>query len=234
MDLDQYLSNINSLYKLDIVTELFDGRIPALTQEIINQMAKKMGLNFILIKDPEGNVCMANNKEVRPEFRQNFSVIDILDYMYAIFHSSNFNSAEKESFRINFQYPNNAEVFWELTELGSQLKQIHSLKKIKSDIFITELSVKGNCIISNPHFDMYSSKENSYGRVYINESQFFENIPETTWTFTVQNHQPAQKWLENKKGQKMNLDDIIYYQKILFALAETERLVSKINEIKLQ
>jgi len=233
MELDQYLSTINSLYKLDIVTELFDGKIPVLTHEIINQMAEKTGLYYVLTKNPEGNVCMANNKEVRPEFRQNFTAFDSLDYMYAIFHSSNFNSAEKESFIINFQYPDNAEVFWEFTELGSQLKQIHSLKKIKSDIFITEFSVKGNCIISNPHFEMYSSKKNSYGRLYINESQFFENVPETTWTFTVQNHQPAQKWLEDKKGQKMNLDDIIYYQKILFALSETDRLVSKINEFKL-
>ncbi|WP_281226820.1 type ISP restriction/modification enzyme [Flavobacterium aquiphilum] len=234
MELDQYLSTINSLYKLDMVTELFGRKIPVLTQEIINQMAKKTGLYFVLTKNPEGNVCMANNKEVRPEFRQNFSAVDSLDYMYAIFHSSNFSSAEKESFGMGFQYPGNAEVFWVLTELGSQLKQIHSLKKIKSDMFITEFSVKGNCIISNPHFEMYSSKEKNYGHVYINESQFFENVPETTWIFTIQNHQPAQKWLENKKGQKMNPDDIIYYQKILFALSETEQLVSKINEIKLQ
>lgn len=234
MELDQYLFTISSLYKLDIVTELFDVEIPTLTQGIINQMANKTGLNFVLIKDPEGNVCMANNKEVRPEFRQNFSVIDILDYMYAISYSLNFRLTGEEFVKINLQYPKDSETFWELAELGLQLKRIHSLKNIKSDNFIIEFNDEGNSIISNPHFEINVSMKKNLGRVYINETQHFENVPETVWTFTIENHQPAKKWLENRLGQKMNPDDIICYQKILLAISETERLVTKINEIKLE
>jgi predicted helicase len=137
MTLDQYLSNISTEYKNAISTELYDGTIPNLTEDIINQIAHKIELHFILAKDPEGNVCMANNKDLRSEFRQTFDPIDILDYAYAILNSSNFRLTSKKILKMNFPYPKNAETFWELAEIGSQIKQIHSLKILKTEDSIT-------------------------------------------------------------------------------------------------
>lgn len=137
MTLDQYLSSISTAYKDGIATELYEGEIPNLTEEIINQIAHKTGLHFILTKDSEGNVCMANNKEVRPEFRHTFAPIDILDYAYAILNSSNFRSTDKNSLKTNFSYPKDTKTFWELAELGSQIKKNHSLENLKAEDFIT-------------------------------------------------------------------------------------------------
>jgi hypothetical protein len=133
MTLDQYLSSISATYQQGIAPELYNGNILKLTEEIINQIAHKTGLNFIFVKDSEGNVCMANNKEVRPEFRQTFDPIDILNYVYAVLHSSSFHSRDKEYLKMNFLYPKNAEIFWILSEIGSQIKQIHSLENQKTD-----------------------------------------------------------------------------------------------------
>jgi len=137
MTLDQYLSSISATYQDGIATELYNGNIPNLTEETINQIAHKTSLNFILEKDPDGNVCMINNKELRPEFRQTFTPIDILDYAYAILHSSNFRSADHKILKTNFPYPNNAESFWKLAELGSKIKKIHSLKTLNIEDFST-------------------------------------------------------------------------------------------------
>lgn len=128
MNSDKHLFNINSAYKTSIAGKSYDVKIPNITPEIINQIAHKTGLTFIAAKDPEGNVCMANDKEVRAEFRQNFSPIDALNYIYAVLHSADFCSTDKESFETNFPYPKNAEIFWKLAELGCQIKQIHSPK----------------------------------------------------------------------------------------------------------
>lgn len=133
MDPDQHLHNIRSAYKKGIVPHLFDREIPNLTPETISQTALKTHLNFILPKDPEGNVCMANSKEVRPEFRQNFSAVDILDYLFALSHSSKFKTAEKDYLEIHFAAPKNAEMFWDLAQLGSKIKQIHSFQNIKTE-----------------------------------------------------------------------------------------------------
>jgi predicted helicase len=62
-------------------------RIPNLNLEIVNKIAKQLGLTFVPEKELEGNVCMANNDEVRPEFRQTLAPIDVLDYIYAVLHS---------------------------------------------------------------------------------------------------------------------------------------------------
>jgi predicted helicase len=137
MTLNQYLSSISSAYKLSIATELYDTRIPNLTPEIINKIANNTGLAFILTKDPEGNVCMINNNEIRPEFRQNFVPIDVLNYAYAVLHSSKYRSINKESLQTDFPYPKNAELFWELSELGSKIKEIHSQESPNTEDFIT-------------------------------------------------------------------------------------------------
>src|SRR6187402_517997 len=137
MTLEQYLSSISATYQHGIAAELYTGIIPNLAEETINQIAHKTGLHFILEKAPEGDVCMTNNKEVRAEFRETFSPIDILDYAYAILHSSKFRSAEVKISKTNFPYPKNAEIFWKFAEIGSQIKKIHSMKTLNTEDFLT-------------------------------------------------------------------------------------------------
>lgn len=133
MNSNQHLFDLSTAYKKTIAPHLFDREIPNITTETINQTALKTRLNFILAKDPEGNVCMANNREIRPEFRQNFTPTDMLDYTYAIMHSSKFGTAKKEYLENNFPAPKNAEMFWDLALLGSKIKQIHSFQSIKTE-----------------------------------------------------------------------------------------------------
>ncbi|MFW6257781.1 MAG: type ISP restriction/modification enzyme, partial [Prolixibacteraceae bacterium] len=57
-----------------------NSRSPNLNIEIVNQIVKNLGLTFVPEKEPEGNVCMANNQEVRQEYKTTFAPIDLLDY----------------------------------------------------------------------------------------------------------------------------------------------------------
>ena len=56
------------------------------------------------------------------------------------------------------------------------------------------------------------------GKVYINETQYFDNVPEVAWNFFIGGYQPAQKWLKDRKDRKLEFDDILHYQKIIVAL----------------
>ena len=71
------------------------------------------------------------------------------------------------------------------------------------------------------------------GRVYINETQYFENVPETAWNFNVGGYQPAKKWLKDRKGKTLKLEDTEHYQKIIVALFQTDRLIKKISKIEI-
>ena len=67
------------------------------------------------------------------------------------------------------------------------------------------------------------------GRVYINVTQYFANVPRTAWEFYIGGYQPAQKWLKDRKGRTLSFDDISHYGKIISVLTETARLMTEID-----
>lgn len=72
------------------------------------------------------------------------------------------------------------------------------------------------------------SQLNSGGKIDIDATQFFDKAPEVAWKFYIGGYQPAQKWLKDRKGRTLTLDDVKHYQKILKILAETDRVMGKI------
>jgi len=71
------------------------------------------------------------------------------------------------------------------------------------------------------------------GKVYINRTQFFDNVPPEAWTFYIGGYQPAQKWLKDRKGRTLNFDDVNHYRKIIGILLETNSIMQQIDEIGL-
>ena len=78
-----------------------------------------------------------------------------------------------------------------------------------------------------------SPKEGNLGRVYINETQYFANVPKVAWNFYIGGNQPAQKWLKDRKERELSTDDIFHYQKIIVALTETDRIMKEIDKIEI-
>ncbi len=67
------------------------------------------------------------------------------------------------------------------------------------------------------------------GRVFINEEQYFDQVPKIAWEFYIGGYQPAQKWLKDRKGRELSSDDVLHYQKIIVALVNTDRLMKEID-----
>ena len=71
------------------------------------------------------------------------------------------------------------------------------------------------------------------GNIYINEEQYFANVPEVAWNFYIGGYQPAQKWLKDRKGDVLTFEDVLHYQKIIVALNETNKVMLNIDKIDL-
>ena len=66
------------------------------------------------------------------------------------------------------------------------------------------------------------------GQVWINDKQYFGNVPESVWEFYIGGYQPAQKWLKDRKGHILSFDEIKHYLHIIHALEETMKLMKEI------
>ncbi|NLO01613.1 MAG: hypothetical protein GX126_04725 [Bacteroidales bacterium] len=214
-------------------------KISNLTAEISNQAAEKFGLIFVLKKEPPGNVCFINNPEVRPAFKTTFTLVDILDYIYASIHSTSCLKKNKEFLKIDFSRisnPNDVETFWRLAELGSELRQIHLLKSPGVNQFITSYQEDGENTITREMTTKSIgwepvNSENTVGRVWINDTRYFDNVPFVAWDLYIGDYQPAREWLKDRYGSTLTVEEILHYQKIIVALSETVRLIKEVDKI---
>lgn len=72
------------------------------------------------------------------------------------------------------------------------------------------------------------------GRIWINDSQYFGDIPLVAWEFYIGGYQPAQKWLKDRRKRRLSYEDVSHYQQIIVALTETDRLMREIDGVKLE
>jgi len=238
---EQLKNQINIIDSTTIVSNSNDNeieRIPNLNTEIVNQIAENLGLQFVSEKNLTGFENLVGLKTFAP--------IDIFDYIYAVLHSPSYREKYKEFLKIDFPrvpYPCKdakycVSTFWQLVQLGGELRQIHLLESPLVEKFITEYPVDGNHIVTKPHFVLQNLTgfENllGLGRVYINENQYFDKVPEVAWNFYIGGYQPAQKWLKDRKDRKLEFTDIQHYQKIIVALCETDRLMKLIDTIEIE
>src|SRR5690606_22251332 len=136
---------------------------PNLNLEIVNEIADKLGLSF------------TNEKE---NTENTFAPIDILDYIYAILHSPSYREKYKEFLKIDFPrvpYPKDKEIFWQLVKLGGEIRKIHLLESPIVEQYITEYPIDGNNVVGKPKY--------KDGKVYINDTQYFDNVPQVAWGF---------------------------------------------------
>jgi len=201
----------NNLSKAQSTLDHTPKRTPNLKINIVNQIAESLNLKFTPEKEStEGT----------------FAPIDLLDYIYAVLHSPTYREKYKEFLKIDFPrvpYPKDVDTFWQLVKLGGELRQLHLMESPSLNNLITQYPVGGSNLVEKV---IYTD-----GKVYINATQYFANVPQVAWGFYIGGYQPAQKWLKDRKDRTLMFDDILHYQKIVVALAETDRVMGEIDKI---
>lgn len=188
-------------------------RRPNLDMEIVGQIADRIGLQFE--EEKSGDEAM-------------FAPIDLLDYIYGILHSPSYREQFKEFLKVDFPripYPTDANEFRRVAEIGGELRRVHLMEA--SLPLVTEFNVSGSNKV-----EAIKITEDGDGlcKVWINDEQYFDNVPCVAWEFYIGGYQPAQKWLKDRKGMILDIDDIVHYQHMISALCRTNELMSKIDE----
>jgi predicted helicase len=179
---------------------IYEDRISNLKKEIVSEIEKQIG--------------------------ETFEPIDLLDYIYAVLHSSTYRERYKEFLKIDFPrvpYPENGSQFWALVKLGATLRKLHLMENVETGQGIATYPINGNNEIDKPTF-----KDN---KVYINETQYFDNVPVKAWNFYIGGYQSAQKWLKDRKGRTLGIEDVLHYQKIICVLKATGEVMQEVDKI---
>lgn len=169
----------------------------------------KLELLFSDVEQPAGNF-----KKVHSE--------DIFNYIYASLSSPSYREKYKEFLKTDYPRvprPKNWKDFWHKAELGKELCRLHLMEgNIRPTATFPNI---GDNIITKHTFDN--------NKVWINDSQYFDNVSELAWNFYIGGYQPAQKWLKDRKGRTLTFDDINHYGKIITVLNETDRIMKEIG-----
>ena len=216
------IDTLSPLYLYPEDTSLATKRFPNLDNEILAGIEKRLGLLFTPEKSEEPST---------------FAPIDLLDYIYAVLHSPNYRKQYAEFLKSDFPrvpYPENADTFWQLVELGGRLRQMHLMESPELSPLITQYPVSGDNKVTRKivkkDFEVID-EEKGLGRVWINDEQYFDNVPVTAWNFYIGGYQPAQKWLKDRHGRTLSYEDILYYQKIVKALMLTDEIMQEIDVV---
>jgi type I restriction-modification system DNA methylase subunit len=183
----------------------------------------------LYLYDDDGSKYANLKKEIVDDIEKiigKVSTEDIFDYVYAVLHSSSYRQRYKEFLKIDFPripYPKDEKTFRFLVELGNKLRKIHLMEDPELENLITTYSVQGDNLVEKVEY--------KGGNVWINDTQYFGNVPKEAWEFYIGGYQPAQKWLKDRKGRKLTYEDIIHYQKIVIVLMKTQQIMQEIDRI---
>jgi predicted helicase len=213
------LKEINYLFPLYIYPSTKNDLVSDIEQQ---ETARKANFSDSFIKDLENRLNLKFMIENKGDFETTVSALDVFHYMYAIFHSPTYRMRYAEFLKMDFPrlpLTSDKNLFKQLADLGEQLVEIHLMNAdIKNDCCFP---IKGNDTIEKVEY-----KDN---KVYINKTQYFDNVNSNVWEFHIGGYQVCQKWPKDRKGINLTYVEIEHYLYILAALEKTQELMTQID-----
>lgn len=148
----------------------------------------------------------------------------VFDYIYGVLHCTAYRETYAEFLKADFPripWPTTPDEFWTVADAGGQLRRLHLMKPADIGDAPYLFMGEGDNIAGKARF--------ADDKVWINETQYFDNSPKVSWTFCIGGYQPAQKWLKDRKGCALSFTDVKHYQRIIKILSETDRIMQTIT-----
>lgn len=170
------------------------------------------------------NYSMDIVEKVKSQIGKDIEPIELFDYIYGVLNSPIYIRKYQEFLRIDFPrvpYPKDFNEFTQLSELGKRLRELHTMEHSSSWTVEVGYPIMGSNVVEKVEY-----KNN---RVYINETQYFDNIQECVYNYYIGGYQPAQKWLKDRKSRKLAFEDIRHYQEIIYILVNTLKIIENFD-----
>lgn len=191
------------------------ARRPNISPEFIKDFSARLKLDFV----PDG----------KGDLKTTFGPEDIFHYAYAVFYSPGYRRRYAEFLKTDFPklpLTSDVKLFRKLCAFGSELAALHLLETQPTPQ--TRYPVAGNDTVEKV---IYTAPQGKVpGRVWLNATQYFDNVPPEVWNYQIGGYQVCQKWLKDRKSRKLSYEDLTHYRAITAALSRTIELQAEIDK----
>lgn len=145
-------------------------------------------------------------------------------------YAQSYRDAYGEFLRIDFPrvpFPEQSEDFETLSALGTELIAAHLMRDVP-DRSLGAYKGKGDNAVEARRFEPPQRGE-ANGKIWINNDQHFDNVPPAVWDFHIGGYQVLDKYLKDRKGRTLSLDEIENVENIVNILDFTIEHMGKID-----
>jgi len=159
-------------------------------------------LPFLNQEERKSNFADEFTKYIKARYKKAPTPEQILGYIYAILYAPSYREKYLEYLKIDFPripFVEDEKLFYKISVLGSELIEHHLMKQNypKNNI---KYPVAGDDAIEEVRYEVGKSS----GRIYINKTQYFENVTKEIWEFEIGGYQVLEKWLRSRRDKKEN------------------------------
>lgn len=208
----------------------------------ISSATKEQNQLFPLYLYPDATIASTQQKVSREEnFTQDFrNYIDklygkgktpeqILGYIYAVLHSETYRTKYIEFLTDKFAripFTKDKKVFEKLSILGTELIEAHLLEaEIDSDL--GDFIGRGSNIVESISY----TTEKKIGKIHINKTQYFNDVPLEVWEFQIGGYQVIDKFLKERKNRELSIDEVEKVTSIINTIAFSIEQIKKIENL---
>ena len=160
---------------------------------------------------------------------------EILAYIYAVLYSPTYRERYYDFLRYDFPripLPQNIDHFRTLATLGQRLIDSHLLED-GSRLQVAPTGREGTAVhrFEGDGDGVVEKVRYVDGKVWINPTQYFTDVPIEVWEYEIGAYQVCEKWLRDRKGEELGRVDLRRYRAILVAVAETLAVMGEIDGV---
>jgi predicted helicase len=184
------------------------------------------------IKELSACLSMTWRPEGHGDLQRTFGPEDVFAYIYAMLHSSSYRERYAPFLKRDFPripLTSNANLFRAFCHSGNTLLSLHLMEDFQKSQD-RPLFLQGSNVVEIVRFERdKASKNEAKGRIWINATQYFADVPLDVWMFSIGGYQVCQKWLKDRLGRRLGDDEMAGYRGIIAALRETVEIMGQID-----
>jgi len=176
------------------------------------------------VKQP--NLSSELIEKLTKEFKKAPSSEQIFYYIYAVLYSNIYRTKYAGFLKIDFPkipFTSDYKLFKKMSDYGERLVDLHLLKSSELDTPIARFQGEGNDKVEKPRYEK--------GKLYINSKQYFEGVSPEVWEYHIGGYQVCDKWLKDRKGRPLSVEEIKHYCKIVTVLKKTMEIQTRIDSV---